>query len=350
MKGKMKAAVLYKVKDLRVEEVEIPSISDEEVLVRVRACGICSSDLGRVMVYGTYRFPLIPGHEFSGEIAETGKKVRGFQAGERVAVVPLIPCRSCEFCQLGEYAQCISYDYLGSRSNGGFAEYVRVPARNVISLPENLDFESGAFTEPVSVALHGIRRTEVDSDGSIVIFGAGPIGIIIAQWARILGIKRIFIVDILKQKLEVARGYGFEDCINGAESDPVNIVKQKTGGGADLSIEASGSPKSFVQCVEATRNFGKVIFLGNVSGDVTFSQAQISSILRKQVTIYGTWNSNFSPGPKDDWQPSLYFMNMGLIKVIPLITHRFNIEQAKEAFELMWNKKEFFNKVMFIFD
>ncbi len=346
----MKAAVLYKVKDLRIEEVNIPEIGDDDVLVKVKAAGICGSDIPRVMVHGTYKFPLIPGHEFAGEIVKKGKNVRNFEENERVTVVPLIPCRNCKFCDIGEYAQCINYDYLGSRSNGGFAQYVRVPASSVIPIPEKVDYESAAFTEPVAVALHGIRRAGIQVGDSVAVWGAGPIGIILAQWARILGADKIFLIDIVDEKLKIAGEYGFPECINAKNEDPVKKIKESTDGGVDLSIEAAGSPKTFVQSVEVPKTFGKVVFLGNVQGDVTFPEKVVSSILRRQLTIYGTWNSNFAPALKDDWRLSLHFMGTGSLKVTPLITHRFKIEQANEAFDLIWNKKEFFNKVMFIFD
>lgn len=346
----MKAAVLYKVKDLRIEEVNIPEIGDDDVLVKVKAAGICGSDVPRVMVHGTYKFPLIPGHEFAGEIVKKGKNVRNFKENERVTVVPLIPCRNCKFCDIGEYAQCINYDYLGSRSNGGFAQYTRVPASSVIPIPEKVDYESAAFTEPVAVALHGIRRAGIHVGDNIAVWGAGPIGVILAQWARILGADKIFLIDIVDEKLKIAGEYGFFECINAKNEDPVKKIKESTDGGVDLSIEAAGSPKTFVQSVEVPKAFGKVVFLGNVQGDVTFPEKVVSSILRRQLTIYGTWNSNFAPALKDDWKLSLHFMGTGSLKVTPLITHRFKIEQANEAFDLIWNKKEFFNKVMFVFD
>lgn len=349
MKEAMKAAVLHKIGDLRVEEVNIPEIGDDDVLVKVKASGICGSDVVRVMVHGTYKFPLIPGHEFAGEIVKKGKNVHNLKDGEKVTAVPLIPCHNCKFCHIGEYAQCISYDYLGSRSDGGFAQYVRVPASNIVPVPEKVDYESAAFAEPVAVALHGTRRAGIQIGDVIAIWGAGPIGIILAQWARILGAERVFLVDIVEEKLKVAQDYGFADCINAKNEDPVKKIRENTDGGVDLSIEAAGSPKTFVQSVEVSKAFGRVVFLGNVQGDVTFPQDVVSNILRKQVTIYGTWNSNFAPALKDDWRLTLHFMATGLLNVLPLITHRFKIEQANEAFELMWKKKEFFNKVMFLF-
>lgn len=345
----MKAAVLHKIKDLRVEEVDTPEIGDDDVLVKVRAAGICGSDIPRVMIYGTYRFPLIPGHEFAGEIVKKGKNVRNLKGDEKVTVVPLIPCGNCKFCYTGEYAQCPNYDYIGSRSNGGFAQYTRVPVSNIIPLPENVDYESASFTEPVAVALHGIRRAGIQVGDTVAIFGVGPIGIILAQWARILGASKIFLVDIIEEKLKVARDYGFSECINAKNEDPVKKIKENTDGGVELSIESAGSPKAFVQSIEVPKAFGKVVFLGNIQGDVTFPEKVVSSILRRQLTIYGTWNSNFAPAFKDDWRLSLHFMGIGALKVTPLITHRFKIEQANEAFDLMWNKKEFFNKVMFVF-
>ncbi len=378
----MKAAVLHGVGDLRYEDVPVPDINPGEVLVKVRASGVCGSDIPRVMTKGAYSFPLIPGHEFAGEVAQIGDDADTqaggsklphsiLKPGDRVAVFPLIPCGRCAYCQIGEYAQCDDYDYLGSRRDGGFAEYVAAPAGNLIPIPDNVDFDCAAMTEPASVALHALRRTGVDAGDSVAILGAGPIGIILAQWATICGAGRVFIADIVDEKLDVAREYGFF-CINAAQEDTVQrIVAETEGRGADICVEAAGTGVTFEQSLRAVRKLGKVILMGNVSGDVVIPERTASAILRGQLTIYGTWNSSFTPVPtklfeakslskklggymdsflpRNEWHTALQFMSSGKLNLKPLVTHRFTLEQVREAFDMMYERREFFNKVMFIF-
>lgn len=346
----MKAAVLHAVGDLRYEDVPVPKIAAGEVLVKVRAAGVCGSDIPRVMTKGTYSFPLVLGHEFAGEVAQVGDNVSTFNVGDRVAVFPLIPCGKCAYCQIGEYAQCDDYDYLGSRRDGGFAEYVAAPADNLVPIPDNVGFDCAAMTEPASVALHALRRTSVDVGDSVAILGAGPIGIILAQWARICGAGRVFLTDIVDEKLDVVRGYGFKDCINAAREDAVKrIVEETDGRGADICIEAAGTAVTFEQSLRIARKLGKVILMGNVSGDVVIPERTASAILRGQLTIYGTWNSSFTAVPKNEWRTALQFMSSGALDLKPLITHRFKLDQVNDAFDMMYNRREFFNKVMFVF-
>jgi len=347
----VKAAVLHAIGDLRYEDVPVPEISAGEVLVKVKAAGVCGSDIPRVMKKGTYSFPLIPGHEFAGEVAKIGDGTKtSFKAGDRVAIFPLIPCGECAYCRIGEYAQCDDYDYLGSRRDGGFAEYAAVPADNLISVPDNVDFDCAAMTEPASVALHALRRTGVDAGDNVAILGAGPIGIILAQWARICGAGRVFLTDIADDKLDVAKEYGFTDRINSAREDAVRRVIEETDGrGADICIEAAGTPITFEQSLRMTRKLGKVILMGNVSGDVVIPERTASAILRGQLTIYGTWNSSFTAVPKNEWRTSLQFMSSGALNLKPLITHRLSLDRAREAFDMMYNRREFFDKVMFVF-
>ena len=347
----MKAAVLHAVGNLRYEDIPIPEIAAGEVLVKVKAAGVCGSDIPRVMKKGTYSFPLVPGHEFAGEVAQVGDHVGdSFDVGDRVTVFPLIPCRECAYCQIGEYAQCDSYDYLGSRSNGGFAEYVAMPVDNLVPIPDNVDFDCAAMTEPASVALHALRRTGVDTGDNVAILGAGPIGIILAQWARSCGAGRVFLADIVDEKLDVAREFGFTDCINAAREDTVKrIVEETNGRGADICVEAAGTSVTLEQSLRIVRKLGKVVLMGNVSGDVVIPERTASAILRGQLTIYGTWNSSFTAVPKNEWITALQFMSLRRLDLNPLITHRFRLDQVNDAFDMMYNKREFFNKVMFVF-
>lgn len=345
----MKAAVLYGIGDIRYEEMEIPPVKEGEALIKVKVCGVCGSDIPRVMEKGTYYFPLIPGHEISGEVVKVKGESKEIKKEDRVTVFPLIPCGRCPYCKTGEYNLCDNYTYLGSRCNGGFAEYVKAPLKNLIKIPQKVSYEEAALTEPASVALHALRRVKIDIGDKLAILGTGPVGILLAQWARIMGANCIFLVDIEEKKLEIARECGFTKLVNSKKEDPVNKIKNETRGeGVDIVIEAAGVPITFKQSIELVRKGGKVVFLGNMRGEVTISEKIISSILRKELTLYGSWNSSFTPLPKNEWATSLQFMERGELKVKPLITHRFKLKEVKKAFQMMYEKKEFFNKVVFL--
>ena len=201
----MKAAVLHEPGDLRYEEKKTPRIGENDVLVKVRACGICGSDVPRVMEKDkAYFYPSIPGHEFSGEIACMGKKVKSVRKGDGVAVVPIIPCLKCEECGKRRYFHCRKYDYLGSRSDGGFAEYVKVPAANVVKLSKKMSYERAALIEPLTVAFHVLKRVGFKKGERLAVFGLGAIGNLVGQLAIYLGAEDVFGIDIDKQKLKIA--------------------------------------------------------------------------------------------------------------------------------------------------
>lgn len=351
MQKKMKAAILYNINDLRYEEIDIPVISDEEALVKVRSSGICSSDIYRVKSKGAYHYPIILGHEFCGEIFEIKSSFKKLSSGTKVVVFPLIPCKKCYFCEIGEFAQCDNYNYLGSRSNGGFAEYVKVPVWNLIPLPENIDFDEGALTEPISVALHAVRRFGVDIGDKTAVFGCGPIGLAVAQWLRIYGAEKIFLVDIQQKKLEYAEKiFGFNETINAKYKDPVKEILDRTNGlGVDLCIETAGTPITFEQCIRAVRKFGKLVFLGNINSDVILPQKTVSQILRNQIIMTGSWNSYISNLPKNEWKIVLDYISTKKFDAKSLISHRFKLEDCNKAFDMMFAQREFFNKVLFVF-
>ena len=238
----MKALNLHAVGDLRYEDVPMPVRQAGEVLLKVHACGICGSDLPRVFTKGTYHFPTIPGHEFAGEIVEADDPSL---VGRRAAVFPLLPCRKCEACQVGEYAQCSDYDYYGSRRDGAFAEYIAVKEWNLVFFDDSLSYEEAAMCEPAAVALHAIGQASVGIGDTVAVFGAGPIGIMLGLWARTAGAFRVILCDIDPTKVEFARKQGF-DAVNSRETDPVEYIRTQTGGrGADACIEGyvyAGNP------------------------------------------------------------------------------------------------------------
>ena len=219
----MRAAVLHAPADLRVERVPMPTPGAADALVRVAACGICGSDVPRVLTTGTYHFPTIPGHEMAGVVEalgpEAGAAAPGVRVGMPVAVIPLVPCRRCRLCEVGAFAQCEAYDYLGSRTDGGFAEYLCAPAANLVPLPEGMPSEQGALLEPAAVALHAVRNLGLAWGASVGVFGLGAIGNFIAQWARAFGARRVFALDIAARKLAIAREVGLEDALDAGSPD-----------------------------------------------------------------------------------------------------------------------------------
>lgn len=346
---KMKALVLHAVGDLCMEEVECPSLKKGEVLLKIMAAGICGSDIGRVFDHGTYHFPTIPGHEFAGKIIDVGEDVDKGLIGKKAAVFPLIPCMRCEYCQVGEYAQCKDYNYFGSRCDGGFAEYLCVPEWNLVPVPEEIPYEQAAMCEPAAVAIHALRRFGVDIGDVVAIFGAGPIGLMLGLWSRAWGASKVILIDIDQTKLDFAVKQGFTCVCNSKQTDPVAFIKENSGGmGADLIVEGTGVSAPLEAAMFSAKTFGKIVCMGNPAREMMLSQKAYWEILRKQLRLSGTWNSTYTVTNKNEWQLSLEAMRSGIIDMSPLITHRLPLDAGMSPFLMMRNRTEFFNKIMFM--
>lgn len=314
-------------------------------LVRVAAAGICGSDIHRAFSGKAYHYPLIMGHEFSG-VVEIAAPSGRFPAGTRVAVFPLLPCYRCRACGTGDYAQCSNYSYLGSRRDGGFAERVWVPDVNLFAVPDSVPLSHAALTEPTAVALHGIRKLRISAASNAAVFGAGPIGNLAAQWLKLHGCGRVFIVDVDPRKLAVAKQMGLE-VIDASAGDAVALINEQTGGlGVDLSVEAVGLPQTFLQALQVAGMHAQVLFMGNIHGTFQVGEKDFSNVLRKELTIHGTWNSKIVPTGVDDWSSSLHFMQAGL-QIDPLITTRLPLEEGPSVFAEIRDRKGLHNKVIF---
>lgn len=344
----MDAIVLHGVSDLRYEQVPVPDLQPGTVRVGIGFCGVCGSDIPRCFVKGTYNFPTICGHEFAGTVEACGDGVTAFAVGDRVAVFPLLWREDHPACEAGKYAQSDGYDYLGSRSDGAFSEYVIAPERNLLRVPDNVSLEEAAMTEPAAVALHAVRRARLRLGDTIAIFGLGPIGMMVAQWARSMGALKIALFDILPGKLQLARDLGYDNVFDSRETDAAEVVNGLTGGrGVHVAIEAAGVPATFVTALKVTRRAGRVVMLGNPSADVTLPASLISQIMRREVDLFGTWNSDYSVyGDDDDWRTSLEAMSDGRLDLKPLITHRVPLAKGIDALEMMRTQTEFFAKVL----
>ena len=342
----MKALALKAVGELELIEAPDPVPSAGEVLLKIKASGICGSDIPRIYKKGTYRFPTVPGHEFAGEIVKTGEGAPESYIGKAAAVFPLLPCKKCAMCEIGEYALCENYDYFGSRRDGGFAEYVSVPVWNLV-FADGLSYEELALAEPAAVSVHALSRAGVGLNDTVAIFGAGAIGLMLAEFAAASGAGKIILFDVDDKKLDFARQIGRGNAINNYEKGWLDKFYEITGGkGADLCVEGAGAAQAAEGCFAVAGPMGKVVLMGSPSGDMLFTQAGYWEILRKQLTVYGTWNSDYSRF-KNDWKTAAEAMAEGTVDLKRLVTHRFKLGEYRDAFGLLLDKSKFSCRVMF---
>ena len=347
---KMKALVLHSVGALRYEEVDVPSIEEGMVLLKIKACGICSSDIPRIFVTGTYHFPTVPGHEFSGQIVAVGDDADEKLLGKRSCVFPILPCATCKACEKGEWAQCSSYDYFGSRCDGGFSEYLAVPKWNLVLFSDKLSYVEAALCEPAAVSLHAVSIGELKCGENVLIVGTGTIGFLIGLFAKNkIGSGRVLISGRSNNKLAYARKLGFET-INTSDEDIISGIKRITGAdGVSVSFEAVGSNSAVETAIRATDSFGKVVLVGNPSDDLQLEKNVYWSILRKQIKILGSWNSNYN-SRINDWQKAVKFLESAEYDFKSFISHKFSLHEFEKAFSAIKDPDEFTIKVMFTFD
>lgn len=320
----MKAYLLNKIGELEYKEIDPPICGENEVIVKVQAAGICGSDLPRIYKTGSYSYPLIPGHEFSGIVSEVGKKVDNAWLERRVGVFPLIPCGKCKLCKMGEYELCRDYDYLGSRSHGGFAEYVKVPVWNLLELPSNVSFEQASMLEPMAVAVHAMRRSGVSKGNTVAICGLGTIGLLLYMLLAEKGLQKIYLIGNKDSQKEAARKMGFDDkyfCNNNVENAHNWLESLCGSDGVDIFFECAGTPESTNLALGHTAPKGTVMLVGNPVSDMSFDRQIYWKILRNQLKVMGTWNSSFTHEKDDDWHYCLDFITKAR-QPEQLISHR----------------------------
>lgn len=332
----MKAYVLNGIAELQYLEIPEPELQPGWCLVQVKAAGICSSDIPRIFTKGTYHFPTIPGHEFSGIVARVADGENAHWIGKPVGVFPLIPCKECPECADQHYEMCQNYDYIGSRRDGAFAEYVAVPVWNLIALDSAVPFAEAAMLEPVAVALHAVKRANIKPGSSVAVVGTGLIGMVAAQWAKALGAKEVCIVGRNQQKRALA------EKLEGIEYALETDISREY----DAVIEAVGSQSAVDRCIHLTKAGGTLVLMGNPEGDITLSQNTYWRILRKQLTLTGTWNSFYESQMPCDWSESAAAIAQGRLKIRPLITHTYSQDTLAEGLDLMKQHREPYCKVM----
>lgn len=364
MEQMMKALVLAKAGKLEYKDAVKPAPGKGEVLVKVMACGICGSDIPRAYRDGAHNMPLIIGHEFSGIVESVGDDADSSWTGKRVGVFPLIPCKKCRQCLDKKYEMCQNYSYLGSRRDGGFAEYVTVPEWNLIELPESVSYEAAAMLEPMAVAVHAIMQCncmmlparpmrQVLTRQKLAVCGLGTIGTLLVMMLLDKGYKELLVIGNKEFQRKTMLNLGIPaDCYcDSSKDDAYDFIMEKTDGrGVDMFFECVGSNETVSLAIDSAAPGGSVCFVGNPHSDMTLEKQVYWKILRNQLRITGTWNSSFLgqiDGEDDDWHYVLDRLEKGSIHPEDLITHRYSLSDITRGFELMRDKTEDYIKVMF---
>ena len=329
----MKALILEENGKLAWREHELRRV-DGWYQMRIAAAGICGSDLERGFKGGAYHYPLVMGHEFSAVVEETPAGGR-YAPGTLAAVYPLLPCGKCAACSKGHIQLCAHYDYFGSRRDGAFAEELYVPESHVIPVPDGVTAEEAAMTEPAAVAYHGTHGFEMEQGGQALVIGGGPIGLIAAQWLRIRGAGNVVVADIDPAKLDFAAKFGFETMNTGTWDASVGSRVPRDRGhagrvplpGYDVVVEACGVAATRALAIKCCARKGIVSFIGNPADDWTIPKQLFSSMLRKELTLRGNWNSV----PDPDWREVLDHAGKDL-DLKSLVTARVPMEDGASAF------------------
>ena len=333
----VKALVLHGPGDYTVEsDWPKPSVQPGWAIIRVRYAAICGSDLPRFTTTGSYHYPIILGHEFAGEIEETAPHSTRFRGGERVAVLPIIACGRCDGCSRGEPFHCEEYQFLGSRNNGGFAEYCLVPEDNLFELPPELALRTGALIEPAAVALHAVRRSGFMSGQSALILGAGAIGLLIGLWLRAFDACRIAVADIRDENIRVAHSMGFAGAYN--PKDEARIPKEMY----DHTFEAAGANAALLKAIEKTKSKGVITVIGRDINDTIIPLKSFETLMRKELSLRGCWGYNLL----QDIEFFREVIRRESFDMSRLISSEITLDEAPETIKRMADKSIWYLRVV----
>jgi threonine dehydrogenase-like Zn-dependent dehydrogenase len=286
-----------------VQEVETPKAGSADVLLKVAYCGVCGSDVPRIVMDAAHYYPIILGHEFSGVIAEVGDDLNPDLIGKKAVCAPLIPDFSDPQSIKGNYSLCKDYDFIGSRRPGGFAEYVAMPAGNAILLEDSANLLSAVFIEPLTVALHAINIMAYRPGRTAAVIGAGGIGLLMLQCLKQLGSRHISVFDVDDNKLELAANLGAQFHLNPQDEDAVKAAfAQAAPNGYDYVFEASGAPTAEILALKLAAPRGCVMYVGTPHAPLTLQPAEFELINRKELTLQGSWLNYSAPFPGWEWE------------------------------------------------
>lgn len=324
----MKAVLVNQDSTLTVGEIEKPSLDEiNNVLVKVNYSGLCGSDIPRVFEQGAHFYPIVLGHEFSGTIESVGSNVTKFKPGDNVCCVPLKPCFDCPECKNGYFSLCKSYTFIGSRRQGGNAEYVAMPESTVYKLPSYVNLKQGAFFEPMTVSLHGMLLCGGCQDKNVIIIGVGTIGLLALQAAKAMGAKNVIAIDLNDEKLKLAKDLGANVTINSSEVNSDEIISMLNDFRFDqLILETAGVPQTVKLAIKIAGPRAQVSLIGTLHKDLTLTHSEFSQILRKELEIKGSWMNYSAPYPGKEWDLAAELFGNEQIEIEPLIQHCGNVE------------------------
>jgi L-iditol 2-dehydrogenase len=327
----MKTSRLHGPRNMKLEEVSEPVITNDEVLIRVREMGVCGSDLHMYTGERVLPYPRILGHEFAGDVVKVGANVTNLRVGQRVTAEPNFWCGKCVFCQAGRENLCVNRVGLAVNVDGCQAEYVKVPAPFVWPLPDKVTYTQGAMVEPLMVSLHAWRRSGGKLDDTVTIIGCGTIGLMALLCAKAAG-ARILAVDVIPEKLELARKLGANEIINSRETDAIAAVKQATSGlGSDIVIESAGFPVTVEQSLEMVRQAGRIMMIG-----LSTKPAQIPPMMvaRREVEIFGSFIYHAG-----EFASAIRLIDSGQVNVLPLVGLTTDLAGAQDAYDQLLSGK-----------
>jgi L-iditol 2-dehydrogenase len=340
----MKALLMKKYMELELTDMPQPELGANDVLVRVRACGICGSDVhGLDGSTGRRIPPIVMGHEAAGVITEVGRDVKAWKPGDRVTFDSTVSCGRCHFCRRGEINLCDNRQVLGVscgdyRRHGAFAEFVSVPENILYRLPDSLPFEHAAMIEAVSIAVHAVNLTPKMLGDTAVVVGSGMIGQLTIQAAKVAGFSRVFAVDIDDAKLERAKELGAEAVFNSKNCDPAKEIAERTGGfGADAALEAVGATDPIKTAMSCVRKGGTVTLIGNVSPKI---ELNLQAVVTRQIRLQGSCASS------GEYPACIELLSSGAIKVDSMISARTPLEDAASWFSRLYSHEPNLMKVI----
>ncbi|WP_077624656.1 NAD(P)-dependent alcohol dehydrogenase [Sediminibacillus massiliensis] len=327
----MKAAVLNEPMDIELKQLSVPEPAENEVLVKVMAIGICGSDIhyyehGRIGRY-VVESPLILGHECAGLVVKTGKNVTKFQKGDRVAIEPGVTCGTCSYCKEGRYNLCPQVEFLATPPvDGAFVQYIKHREDFLFHIPDSVSYEAAALNEPFSVGLHAAKRADLKPGSTVAIMGMGPVGLTAIGAAKAYGATNIIVTDLEKNRLAAAAELGATHTINVLETDVLAEIKEITNGeGVDVAFETAGNPKALQSALSAVRRGGKLAIIGLPPQDEI--GLNVPAIADNELDIVGIFRY------ANTYPDGINFISSGVIDMDKLITHRYKLEDAKEAME-----------------
>jgi L-iditol 2-dehydrogenase len=314
---------------IKYEDVPVPKINDEQVLIKIKSFGVCGSDIQ--IYHGRHKymtFPVVLGHEIAAEVVEIGKNVKGLEIGDKVTLQPQVVCGECYPCQIGRFNVCESLKVLGVHLDGCACEYFAADQWNVHKCPDHMSDDSIALVEPLAVGVGAVKRAGNYKDANVVVVGAGPIGNFTAQAAKALGAAKVMVTDINQKKLDYAKKCGIDYCINTQDKSLKDVITETFGiRKADIIIDCAATKGSFKSILEAARRSSTIVVSGNFKDPVEF---EVPLIQRQEINMVGHMMY-----VKEDYSDAIKFLAENKINVEGFITQRFNIKDYDKAFKFI---------------